>query len=331
MMKAVLHEGASGMDGLKYAEIDNAEPEKGEVRIKLKTAGLNHRDLFVPNRHKSEDPALVLGSDGAGIVDAVGAGVENVKAGDEVIINPSLGWEKNSDAPPKGFEIVGLPFHGTFAEYITVPAENAVEKPGYLSWGEAGVLALSAMTAYRALFTRAKVTEGMTVLIPGATGGAGTFLMQFAAAAGATVYITSRSEEKRSEALELGADKAIDSEADWNEALAGEKVDVVIESVGAATFNKSVDQLRRGGTLVAFGASAGDTVEFDLRKFFYGQYNLLGSTMASAEELHEMLDFIEKHEIKPVMDQSYPLSDFEEAFDRLENAGMMGKIVFNIE
>lgn len=330
-MKAVLHEKVSGMDGLKYDEIDIAEPKEGKVRIKLKTAGLNHRDLFVPSRHKAEDPALVPGSDGAGVVDAVGAGVTNVSEGDEVIINPSLGWKKNSDVPPEGFEIVGLPFHGTFAEYISVPAENAVDKPGFLSWEEAGVLALSAMTAYRALFTRGKVEEGMTVLIPGATGGAGTFLMQFAAAAGAKVYVTSRSEEKRSQALEFGADKAIDSETDWDEALAGEKVDVVIESVGAATFNKSIDQLRRGGTLVAFGASAGDTVDFDLRKFFYGQYNLLGSTMASGEELDEMLAFIEKHEIRPVMDASYSLSDFQEAFDRLENAGMMGKIVFNIE
>ena len=330
-MKAILHEGTSGMDGLKYSEIDMAEPKEGEVRIKLKTAGLNHRDLFVPNRHKAKDPALVLGSDGAGIVDAVGEGVTKVSEGDEIIINPSLGWEKNSDAPPKGFEIVGMPFHGTFAEYITVPAENAVEKPAFLSWEEAGVLALSAMTAYRALFTRAKVEEGMTVLIPGATGGAGTFLLQFAAAAGAKVYVTSRSEEKRNQALELGADKAIDSEADWDEQLDGEKVDVVIESVGAATFNKSVNQLRRGGTLAAFGASAGDTVEFDLRKFFYGQYNLLGSTMASGEELEEMLEFIEKHEIKPVMDKAYGLSDFQEAFERLEHAGMMGKIVFKIE
>ncbi|WP_017547699.1 zinc-binding dehydrogenase [Salinicoccus carnicancri] len=330
-MKAVLHEGVSGMEGLKYDEMEKPEPKAGEVRVRLKIAGLNHRDLFVPHRHSVEDPALVPGSDGAGIVDAAGEGVENVKSGDEVIINPSLGWQKNSDAPPEGFEIVGMPFDGTFAQYITLPAENAVPKPEYLSWEEAGVLALSAMTAYRALFTRAKVKEGMTVLIPGATGGAGTFLIQFAKSAGARVYVTSRSEDKRRQALEVGAHKAIDSETDWNEELSGEKVDVVIESVGAATFNKSVGQLRRGGTLTAFGASAGDTVDFDLRKFFYGQYNLLGSTMASAEELEEMLEFIERHEIRPVMDKSYPLSDFKEAFDRLENAGMMGKIVFNIE
>ena len=329
-MKAIYHEGVQSLEGIQFGEIEQDKMGDDEVIVKIKTAGLNHRDLFIPNRHNENDPPLVLGSDGAGVIDAVGANVTKVKAGDEVIVNPALGWEKNSAVPPDGFEITGFPFNGTFAEYITLPAENAVPKPKHLNWEEAGVLALSAMTAYRALFTRGQLTEGQTVLIPGATGGAGTFLMQFAKAAGATVYVTSRSEEKRAEALKLGADKAIDSEIDWDEQLDGEKADLVIESVGAATFNKSVDQLKRGGTLVAFGASAGDTVDFNLRKFFYGQFNLLGSTMASTEELHEMIDFIEKHDIKPVMDKTFKMEDYKEAFDRLDNAGMMGKIAFTL-
>lgn len=329
-MKAIYHKGVQSLEGIQFGEVEQDKISDDEVIVKLKTAGLNHRDLFIPNRHNENDPPIVLGSDGAGVVDQIGADVTNVKVGDEVIINPSLGWEKNSAVPPEGFEITGFPFNGTFAEYITIPAENAVPKPKHLNWEEAGVLALSAMTAYRALFTRGQLKAGQTVLIPGATGGAGTYLMQFAKAAGATVYVTSRSKEKRQQALKLGADKAIDSELDWNEQLDGEKVDLVIESVGAATFNKSVDQLKRGGTLVAFGASAGDTVDFNLRKFFYGQFNLLGSTMASAEELHEMLDFIEKHSIKPVMDKTFKMEDFKEAFDRLDNAGMMGKIAFTL-
>lgn len=329
-MKAVYHQGKQSLEGVKYGEVEIDEMGEGDVKVRLKTAGLNHRDLFIPGRHAEDDPALVLGSDGAGVIEEVGSGVSDVKVGDEVIINPALGWRKNDAAPPEGFEIVGFPFNGTFAEFIVLPAENVLPKPGHLNWEEAGVLALSAMTAYRALFTRAKVESGMTVLIPGATGGAGTFLLEFAKAAGAKVYVTSRSEEKREAALELGADKAIDSEGDWDEALDGEKVDIVIESVGAVTFNKSVDQLKKGGTLVAFGASAGDTVDFNLRKFFYGQYNLLGSTMASTEELEEMLEFIEKHDIKPVMYKSYPLDEYEAAFERLDKAGMMGKIAFTM-
>ncbi|WP_342388356.1 zinc-binding dehydrogenase [Salinicoccus bachuensis] len=330
-MKAVFHEKEQGLKGLHYGDMDVPEPGQGEVRIKLKSAGLNHRDLFVPGRHKPEDPALILGSDGAGIVDAVGEGVGKVETGDAVIVNPSLGWQKNSDVPPEGFDIVGLPGHGTFAEYIVVPEENAVPKPEYLTWEEAGAFALSAMTAYRALFSRAGLKEGMSVLIPGGTGGAGIYLIQFAKAKGATVYITSRSEEKRKKALDLGADFALDSETDWDDAMDGKKVDVVIESVGAATFNKALDQLRRGGTLVAFGASTGDTVELNLRKFFYGQFNLLGSTMASTEELHQMLEFSERHQIRPIIDQAHPLSGYKDAFDYLESADMMGKIAFTLD
>lgn len=331
-MKALVHADKAGLEGLSFRDFNDLEPKAGEVRVKLKAMGLNHRDLFTLNRHKPTDPPLIIGSDGAGVIDSVGEGVTNVKIGEEVIINPSLGWKENSDAPPKGFEIIGLPYHGTFAEYIIIPAENAVSKPAFLSWEEAGVLSLAALTAYRALFTRGKVQSGMKVLIPGIGSGVATFLLQFAKAAGAKVYVTSRSEEKREKALQLGADKAIDSnQDDWQSLLDGVKVDLAIESVGAATFNKTLDQLRLGGTMVTFGASAGDVVDFDLRKFFYGQYNLLGTTMGSSEEYMEMLQFIEKHQIKPVVDQMFSLSQFQQAFNIMEKAEQLGKIGFVVE
>lgn len=330
-MKAILHEGIAGLPGVSVGEIETTVPGPKEVRIRLKAAGLNHRDLFVLQRHKETEPPLVIGSDGAGIIEEVGADVADLKAGDEVIVNPGLGWPEKSDAPPAGFEIVGLPFHGTFAQFITVPAENALPKPSHLSWEEAGVLSLAALTAYRALFTRGKVQPGMTVLVPGIGSGVATFLLQFAKAAGARVYVTSRSEEKRQRALDLGADKAIDSGADWTLALDGEKVDLVIESVGAATFNQSLEQLKTGGTIVTFGASAGDEVTINLRTFFYGQFNMYGSTLGSGEELREMLEFIQTHNLHPVMDRVYTLDQFEEAFTRMERAKQIGKIAFAIE
>ncbi|WP_318505298.1 zinc-binding dehydrogenase [Bacillus sp. T3] len=330
-MKAVVHEGQTGLEGLTYQEFKELEPKAGEVRVKLKTAGLNHRDLFTLTRHQPTDPPLIIGSDGAGIVDAVGEGVVNVQVGDEVIINPSLGWKENSDAPPPGFEILGLPFHGTFAEKVVIPAENAVKKPGYLSWEEAGVLSLAGLTAYRALFTRGKIKAGMNVLIPGIGSGVATLLLQFAKAVGATVYVTSRSKEKCEKALAIGADKAFDSNEDWSRVLEGVKMDLVIECVGAATFNKSLEQLRPGGTIVTFGASAGDDVQINLRSFFYGQLNLLGSTMGSGEEYAAMLQFIEKHAIRPVIDTMYPLEQFADALARMDKAEQLGKIGFLIE
>ncbi|ALC90306.1 alcohol dehydrogenase [Bacillus sp. FJAT-18017] len=325
-MKALVHESKSGMEGLIYREFDTPVPGPGQVRIRLKAAGMNHRDLITLERHKETEPPLVLGSDGAGVVDEVGEGVKNVAVGDEVIINPGLGWRHNTEAPPAGFEILGHPSNGTFAHYVVIPAENAFPKPAYLTWEEAGVLSLAALTAYRVLFTRAKIREGMNILIPGIGGGVATFMLQMAKAAGATVYVSSRSEVKCSRALELGADKAFDSGSDWTEALGGEKMDVVIESIGAATFNKSLSQLRPGGTMVTFGASAGDVVDFDLRSFFYGQYNLLGSTMGSAEEYRDMLGFIENHNVRPVIEAMFSLEDYKKAFDLLDKAEQLGKV-----
>ncbi|MEH6943678.1 zinc-binding dehydrogenase [Bacillus sp. JJ722] len=330
-MKALVHSNKEGFAGLSFQEIEEFQPGPGEVRVRIKVAGLNHRDLFVLNRHKATDAPLIIGSDGAGIIDAVGDGVDADQIGSEVIINPGLGWAEKSDASPAGFEIIGLPFHGTFAEHIVVPVENVYRKPAFLSWEEAGVLSLAALTAYRVLFTRANVRHNMKVLIPGIGSGVATFLLQFAKAVGATVYVTSRSEEKRQKAIELGADFAIDSNGDWTEALNGEKMDVVIECVGAATFNKSLQQLRPGGLIATFGASAGDEVTINLRDFFYGQLNMVGSTMGSAEEYKEMLDFIEEHQIKPVLDGIYSLEHFADAFKRLETAEQIGKIGFMLE
>ncbi|MFB4164094.1 zinc-binding dehydrogenase [Alteribacillus sp. JSM 102045] len=327
-MKAVVHESQTGMNGLHFRSVEEKAPGENEVKVKLKTAGLNHRDLFLLDRHKPTEPPVILGSDGAGTIEAAGERVEKVKIGDNVMINPSLGWEENSDAPPQGFNVLGYPEHGTFAEYIIIPAENVEVKPDYLSWEEAGVLSLAALTAYRALFTRGRLRPGMTVLIPGIGSGVATFLLQFAKAAGATVYVTSRSKEKCKRAMEMGAEKAIDSNEDWNKELNKEKADLVIECVGAATFQKSLKQVRLGGTIVTFGASAGDIVEIDIRKFFYGQYNLLGTTLGSAEEYREMLRFIERNQIKPIMDHVYPLEQYEEAFQRMEKGEQLGKIGF---
>lgn len=329
-MKAIVHHGTEGLYGVSYTTIEKAVLEKGQVRVKLKTAGLNRRDLIVLSRHTSDQPPLVLGSDGAGVIEAIGEGVQGFEVGHEVIINPALGWKEKSSAPPHGFQILGLPDHGTFAETIVISADNVERKPPHLTWEEAGVLSLAALTAYRVLFSRGKLKAGETVMIPGIGSGVATYLLQFAKKAGARVIVTSRSEEKRKKALDIGADIAIDTNSDWNEVLHGEKVDLLIESIGGATFDKSLKQIRPGGTIVAFGATTEDRVTIDLRQFFYGQYNLLGSTMGSREEFQEMLTFIEQHDIKPIIDRVYLLSEGIEALQRMKNSEQFGKIGLKI-
>src|SRR5690625_3005345 len=163
-MKAFVYEYGQ----LKIKEMKDPTPEHGEIVVSLRYAGLNRRDLYIPNRLGTDQAPLILGSDGAGIVEKLGSGVTNVTVGDEVIINPSLRWFENSDAPPNDFDILGMPDHGTLAEKIVISSEQVEKKPTHLSWEEAGVLALSGLTAYRALFTKGKLAKGDTVFIPGA-------------------------------------------------------------------------------------------------------------------------------------------------------------------
>nr|WP_255723652.1 zinc-binding dehydrogenase [Sporosarcina sp. ACRSL] len=304
---------------------------KGEVVVSLHAAGMNRRDIYIPNRRESAAEPLILGSDGAGIIESIGEGVNKWSIGDEVIINPSLRWFDRSAAPPAGFDILGMPDHGTFAEKIAISAEQIEKKPDNLSMDEASVLALAALTGYRALFTQGQLKNGDTVFIPGAGSGVATYLIQFAKNVGARVIVSSRVEEKRRKALELGADLAIDTSSDWKKELANETVDLIIESVGRATFNRSLEVLKQGGRIVVFGATTEDVIELDLRKFFYGQYQLFGSTMGSREELREMLKHVEKFRVKPVIDKVYRLEDGLEAFRHLENSEQFGKIVLRIK
>ncbi|MGM8364309.1 zinc-binding dehydrogenase [Virgibacillus sp. W0181] len=315
---------------LSVNEMPEPEARKGEVVIALRVAGLNRRDLYITNRHGVKEEPLILGSDGAGIVESVGEDVQKVKPGDEVIINPALRWYDNSAFPPEGFDILGMPDHGTLADKIVISAEQVEKKPSHLSWEESGVLALAALTGYRAMFTKGHLKKGETVFIPGAGSGVATYLISFAKSVGARVIVTSRSEKKREEALKLGAAKAIDTNSDWPEELEKETIDLVIDSVGRATFNRSLEIVKKGGRVVIFGATTGDTVDLNLRNFFYSQYHLFGSTMGSREELKELLAFMEEHNIHPVVDRTFTLDETQAAFDYLEPNKQFGKIAIRI-
>lgn len=326
-MKALIHENG------KLTVLETAEPvaKLGEVVVAMHAAGLNRRDLMIPGRRGDTKEPLILGSDGAGVISSIGKGVKGWSVGDEVIINPSLRWFDKSTFPPAGFDILGMPDHGTFAEKIAISAEQLEKKPANLSMEEAAVIALSALTGYRALFTQGELKPGHTVFIPGAGSGVATYIIQFAKNIGARVIVSSRSVEKRKKALELEADLAIDTNDNWLDALSDEKIDVVIESVGRATFNRSLEVLKPGGRIVVFGATTEDVVDLDLRKFFYGQYQMFGSTMGSREELREMLQHIDQYGVKPVIDKAYPLENALEAFDALRNSEQFGKLVLQIK
>lgn len=321
-MKAFVHEKGDFF----VKDVDAPKAGDGEVIVRIRVAGLNHRDLFTADKRGADADAFIIGSDGAGIIESVGNNVDRFAIGDEVMINPSLHWYENTDVQTDDFAL----FDGAIAEKVVISAEQLEKKPTYLSWEEAGVLTLSALTGYRALFTKGHLQKGDTVFIPGAGSGVATYLISFAKKQGAHVIVTSRSKEKQRAAKQLGADIVLDTASDWVEALKEETIDLVIDSVGEATFNRSLDVLKKGGKMVVFGSSTDDVTDLNLREFFYGQYQLLGSTMGSREELHEMLAFLKTHQIHPVIDSTFPLHKAKQAMDDLENGKQFGKVAIQI-
>ncbi|WP_438311415.1 zinc-binding dehydrogenase [Sporosarcina sp. FA9] len=325
-MKAFIHR----LGSLEISEVNDPIAKSGEVVVALRAAGINRRDINIPVRRGEVSEALVLGSDGTGVVESIGEDVTGFSIGDEVIINPSLRWNSNSEAPPAEFDILGMPDNGTFAEKIAISYEQIEMKPAHLSWEEAAVLSLSALTGYRALFTKGKLLASDTVFIPGAGSGVATYLISFAKNIGARVIVTSRSETKRKQALELGADLALDASSDWKKELENETIDLVIDSVGRATFNRSLEILKKGGRIVVFGATTEDTVDLNLREFFYNQHQLIGSTMGSREELREMIQHIEKYKTHPVVDKVFSLNEAMEAFEYVEKGKQFGKVAIRL-
>ena len=323
-MRGVVHEQPAGPAGVRLAMVPDPVPGPGMVRVRVKAAGLNHRDLLQLTGQPGR-PTPVLGSDGAGVVDAVGEGVRRARIGDDVVINPSLGWETISASPPPTFQILGVPRPGTLAEWIVVPEANVEPKPPHLSWEEAGVLGLAGLTAWRALFTKGALEAGQTVLIPGIGGGVATIALLFAKASGATVAVTSRDPEKRARALALGADLALDTDSDWLAQLE-DPVDLVVESIGEATWDRSLLALKAGGRLVTFGAHTGSRVLIDLRDVYRRQLTVMGTTMGSAEEFRAMLRFVNQHQLRPAIDRVFRLEEAAQAFRRLEQAAQFGKV-----
>src|ERR671918_1304079 len=212
-MKAVrLHE-IEGPYELVYGEVPEPEPGPGETVVRLRAAALNRRDLFATQgQYPGVTPDIlprIPGSDGSSEVAARGEGAQGPDEGTEVVINPALYWGDDPRVPGKEYRILGIPDDGTFAQFIKVPADHVFPQPSHLSHEEAAALPLAALTAYRALFSRGQLQEGETVLVPGIGGGVATFLVQMASAAGATVFVTSGSEEKIERAKELGAEGGI--------------------------------------------------------------------------------------------------------------------------
>ncbi len=334
-MRAIVLREPGGPEQLRLEDVPLPEPGWNQVLVKLKAAALNRRDLLVRSReqYRAAMP-FIPGSDGAGIVAAAGAGVDQVHVGDEVVIYPALSWGSHESAPGDNFRILGGPDNGTYAEYICIAAENVFPKPAALSFEEAAAFPLAGLTAWRALITKAQVQPGEWVLIHGVGGGVGTFAVQIARLAGAHVAVTSHRDEKLRCASALGAEIGInyarqDWEAELKRRLRDGGVDVVIDSVGKATFSRSLAALKPGGRLVTYGTTSGALADLDIRNLYHKQLTLLGTTMGSPHEFLRMLRAVDGGQIRPIVDRIFPLADAGLAQQHMEEQEQFGKIVLN--
>jgi NADPH:quinone reductase-like Zn-dependent oxidoreductase len=309
----------SPLDGLVVGEHPDPQPGEGWTTVSVKAASLNHHDLWTLRGVgiKEDRLPIVLGCDAAGVDED----------GREVIVHAvvaSPGWTGDETLDPRR-SLLSEVHDGTLAERVAVPTRNLVPKPAGLSFEQAACLPTAWLTAYRMLFTNSGVQPGGTVLVQGAGGGVATAAVALGKAAGIRVWVTSRSEEKRAQAMELGADQAFESGA-----RLPDRVDAVLETVGAATWAHSLKSLRPGGTLVVSGATSGADPSADLNRVFFLQLRVVGSTMGTRDELEHLASFCDVTGVRPVIDAVLPLAEARTGFERMAEGDLFGKVVFTV-
>jgi zinc-binding alcohol dehydrogenase/oxidoreductase len=336
-MKAAVIEATN--QAITIKEVPTPQPAAGEVIVKLKAAALNHRDVFIQQgRYPGIKLPIVLGSDGSGVVLAVGEGVSEQWIGQEVIINCSHNWGANERFNAKNYKILGLPDDGTFAEYIKVEANYLVPKPVHLSFEQAAALPLAGLTGWRALMSRAKLQTNEKVLITGIGGGVALFVLQFAVASGAAVWVTSGSDDKIAKAIALGAKGGVNyKDENWVKNLLTATgadrsgyFDVIIDSAGGPGFAKLIDVAAIGARICFFGGTTGNITDLVPAKIFFKHLDILGSTMGSDRDFTEMIAFVETRQIEPVIDSVFELDNTENALRKMDSGTQFGKIVIQI-
>jgi len=306
----------------------------GEVVVELVTAALNRRDWWIW-RDPSTAAPITLGSDGAGRVAAVGADVRGIAVGDEVVIDPALGWGDGEDAAAPGFDILGSPAPGTFAERVAVPAINVHPRPAALTWAESAAFPLAGLTAWRAVATCAGAAPGRRVLITGGGSGVSTFCIQIAGALGAEVFVTSGSDAKIARCVELGARQGFRyDDPEWpaqvRAATGGEGVHAVVDSFGGAGWAQALEALARGGVLVNYGDTGGDEATIPVAAIYWAWRSLVGTTMGSPREFRALCEHLATASWRPAIDSVHALGDIAAAARRLTEPDRFGKVVLQI-
>jgi NADPH:quinone reductase-like Zn-dependent oxidoreductase len=341
-MKACVIQKHGGLECVSLQTVPKPEPAAGEAVVRVHAASLNHLDVWVRKGGRFNLPMPhVLGSDAAGVVEALGPDVHSPQVGDEVVLNPGLSCgvcefcRRGEQSECESFAIMGASRPGAFAEYVAAPAVNWLPKPAHLSFEEAAALPLAHVTAWRMLMTRAALRPGETVLIHGIGGGVALAALQLSKLTGAQVIVTSSSQEKLDRACQMGADHAINYKEQDVVAVVGEfthgrGADVIVDTVGAATWPLDLGAARRGGRIVLCGVTTGAEAPANLRTIYWNQLQVFGSVLGSHEDFRLMLRAVEATEMKPVISCVEPLDRAREAMTLMEQGAQFGKIVLRV-
>ena len=344
-MRALTISAHGGLEQLKY-RTDLETPQlrtPDDVRVRIRTAALNHLDLFVVEGLPGVTitPPWIMGGDGAGVIDEVGEDVRGIRPGDRVIINPGVS-DRTCEYCLRGeeslcirYKLLGEHLPGTIADHIVVPAVNVRIIPPSVPWDVAAGFSLATITAWRMVVTRARVQAGENVLIWGIGGGVALAAMQIAKSLGAKTWVTSSSDEKLQRARALGADETLNHRtqdiAREIRARTGKRgVEVVVDNVGRDTWSQSLLALGRRGRLVTCGATSGPLVETDVRRMFWNQWTLMGSTMGNDEEMDAITQQLREGRLFPPIDSVHDIERSDEAMRRLASGDQFGKVVIRV-
>ena len=339
-MQAVQFPEHGGREVLEYGDFEDVQPGRDEVLVEIKAGALNHLDIWTRRGLPGVDLEMphIPGSDGAGVVTEVGEDVSRFEEGDHVALSAGVGsdgYEFDHDGDPTlspGFHIIGEHVRGVHAEYAALPEDNLVPVPDHVDWETAAAAPLVFQTAWRMLISRAELEPGESILVLGASGGVGHAAVQIADYTGAEVYATASTDQKLEYAREIGADHTInyasdDFAAEVLEMTGGRGVDVVVDHIGAATWQDSLKALTKGGRVVTCGATTGGSPETDINRIFWNQLEIIGSTMATPAETKEVLDLVWEGEMEPRIREVLPMSDIQRAHEIIEEREGFGKVV----
>ncbi|MBL7997791.1 MAG: zinc-binding dehydrogenase [Candidatus Kapabacteria bacterium] len=321
---------------LEYGIEDIPQPPlaDGYARVRLHAAALNHRDVWITKgQYAKIELPVVLGSDGVGEIVEVNSETDGLTVGTYVLLNPNINWGGDERTQSKSYSILGMPQQGTLAEYISVPLNRIHRVPSHLSSEQAAALPLAGLTAYRAVFTQGHCSNADTVLITGIGGGVALAALHFAVQSGARVYVTSSSEDKINRAVELGASGGfLYTDSEWTKQALSHTggFDLCIDGAGGATMNQLLNVVNPGGRIVSYGATHGIVPDFDIRKVFWKQITLQGTTMGSDNDFASMLRYVGQHHIVPVIDSVIPFAETQRAFERMNGMAQFGKIVVSL-